>query len=160
MSRRSISSLSGSATSAPPLVNNAASTSRSITFKDSFNRFVAIILWLLLLVVFCLAAALPVQTIQQIAVWVAQMAGLSQQVVTRAHDILLTLEGKKKEIPTIPIPEVEKRINQPKDDGQLSIFEFRDDTIRDAIMAVNINSLTPLQALQALADLQKKVTDH
>lgn len=91
---------------------------------------------------------------------VAQMAGLPQQVVTRAHDILLTLEGKKKEIPTIPIPEVEKRINQPKDDGQLSIFEFRDDTIRDAIMAVNINSLTPLQALQALADLQKKVTDN
>ena len=91
---------------------------------------------------------------------VAQMAGLPQQVVTRAHDILLTLEGKKREIPTIPIPEVEKRINQPKDDGQLSIFEFRDDTIRDAIMAVNINSLTPLQALQALADLQKKVTDN
>lgn len=43
---------------------------------NSFNRFVAIILWILLLVVLCLAAALPVQTIQQIAVWVAQMAGL------------------------------------------------------------------------------------
>ena len=91
---------------------------------------------------------------------VAQMAGLPQQVVTRAHDILLTLEGKKREIPTIPIPEVEKRKSLPKDDGQLSIFEFRDDTIRDAIMAIDVNSLTPLQALQALADLQKKVTDN
>lgn len=41
-----------------------------------FNRFIAMLLWLVLLVAFCLAAALPVQTVQQVAVWVAQTAAL------------------------------------------------------------------------------------
>lgn len=87
---------------------------------------------------------------------VAQMAGLPSVVVQRATDILLTLEGKKKEIPAITVEKKESKSNRDTD-SQLSIFEFKDDRIREKVMALDINSLTPLQALQAIADLQKEI---
>lgn len=88
---------------------------------------------------------------------VAQMAGLPPAVVQRATHILETLEGKKKEIPAIPIPPKQNSSSRTKDDSQLSIFEFKDDRIRERIKALDINSLTPLQALQTIADLQKEI---
>lgn len=86
---------------------------------------------------------------------VAQMAGMPLSVVERSKQILRVLEGKKEELPSIPHTKKESK-HHHNTDSQLSIFEIRDDAIREKILALNINSLTPIQALQTLADLQKE----
>ncbi len=84
---------------------------------------------------------------------VAQMAGLPHAVTSRASEILIQLEGGDNaahaNIQTIAASS--KRSSSPE--GQLSIFEFRDDSLRAKIAAINPEVLTPLQALQTLAEL-------
>lgn len=38
---------------------------------------------------------------------------------------------------------------------QLSIFEVHDDKLRSKLLEIDINSITPIQAMQHLEDLQK-----
>ena len=73
---------------------------------------------------------------------VAQMAGLPLSVTNRAKEILRSLEDKEY-----------KRKN--KDDFQISMFEsavteFRDEAIRKMIEEVDINNITPMEAMNIL----------
>ena len=73
---------------------------------------------------------------------VAQMAGLPVSVTNRAKEILRSLEDKEY-----------KRKN--KDDFQISMFEsavteFRDEAIRKMIEEVDINNITPMEAMNIL----------
>jgi hypothetical protein len=43
------------------------------------------------------------------------------------------------------------------DEPQISLFEIRDDKIREKIRALDVNILTPMQALTFLADLKAEV---
>lgn len=79
---------------------------------------------------------------------VAQMAGLPVSVTDRAKEILRSLEDKEY-----------KRKN--KDDFQISMFEsavteFRDEALRRLLEDVDINNITPLEAMNLL----KKVKDE
>ncbi len=81
---------------------------------------------------------------------VAQLAGLPREVVGRAKEVLLTLEDEHRVVPGKPA-----RI----DVGQLPLFSGeRDmqpvDTIRDEISKIDVDALTPLEALNRLADLK------
>jgi DNA mismatch repair protein MutS len=94
---------------------------------------------------------------------VAQMAGLPYDVITRASDIMKTLETsstddkkgnvKLKGVKTTNI-ETKKSKRIP---DQLAIFEIKDDELRERILNLNINQLTPLQALQILSEMHKEV---
>ena len=87
---------------------------------------------------------------------VARMAGMPSSIVSRANQILKELEsanqGKdvKKSVPSIS-----------KDEGtQLNFFQLEDPVlcqIRDSILHLDINSLTPLEALNKLDDIKRIV---
>ena len=77
---------------------------------------------------------------------VAKLAGLPQQIIRKADRMLHVLERNA------------AKPDAMADDGvQLSIFQLDDpllQQIREALLEVNIDNLTPLQALEKLHDLQ------
>ena len=85
---------------------------------------------------------------------VAQMAGLPAFVTNRAKEILRNLESKeltpyelkKEKLRKMQIPE-----------NQMSIFEIQDDKLRGELDELEIEKLTPLDALNKLSELKKKV---
>ncbi len=89
---------------------------------------------------------------------VAEMAGLPKSVIERAKTILSELEGKSQSREKLHKP-VEK-IGKSRQGYQLKLFEIRDpvlEKIRDRINAVDINNLTPLDALNLLNDIKKEI---
>lgn len=88
---------------------------------------------------------------------VAQMAGLPDEVTNRARIILRNLEGAeltphtqakgRKATGRVRIPE-----------PQLTLFEMRDDPIRQTLQSLDLERMTPLEALQALAALKRSAT--
>lgn len=93
---------------------------------------------------------------------VAKMAGLPYNVIQRADEIMATLEGdehidlvsksKKVDIKSI------KTRKSNTDTDQLAIFEFRDDSIREKLTQINIDTITPIQAFNLLAELKKEAS--
>ena len=45
-------------------------------------------------------------------------------------------------------------------DNQISMFEIKDDKIRDELKDLQIDGLTPIEALNKLNELKKKVKDE
>jgi DNA mismatch repair protein MutS len=96
-------------------------------------------------------------------IYVGKMAGLPSSVIDRAGEIMLDLERnssseseQKLFINTSTVAK-KKQINSATVSNQLSIFEFRDDVLRDKIRSVDINAITPIQALQLLEELKNTV---
>lgn len=91
---------------------------------------------------------------------VAKMAGLPYDVIRRANEIILLLDGGGEEEiirpDTTKIKPVKARYEFHNPD-QLAIFEVRDDFLRARISELNPDELTPLQALQILTDLHHEV---
>jgi DNA mismatch repair protein MutS len=89
---------------------------------------------------------------------VAQMAGLPLFVTNRAKEILTNLESKE-----LTPYEVKKaklaKIKNP-DDFQINLFEMKDNELRKHISDLSINELTPLEALNKLNELKKKIDEE
>jgi DNA mismatch repair protein MutS len=88
---------------------------------------------------------------------VAQMAGLPEEITDRAKKILKNLEGSELTL--------HDETNHSKTKGriaptevQLTLFEMKDDKLRDEIKKIDIDKLTPLEALQKIAQLKKKIS--
>jgi DNA mismatch repair protein MutS len=90
----------------------------------------------------------PGGTDQSYGVHVAQLAGLPDPVIRRAREVLGTLEGEHRVVPGAPPP--------ARDPGQLALFTPPPDPLADDLRAIDVNALTPLEALNRLAELQKK----
>ncbi len=87
---------------------------------------------------------------------VAQMAGLPNFVTKRAKEILTNLEGKE----LTPYEEKKKKIQKLKDDEfQISLFEMKDDELRKEINDIDLNGITPLEAMNRLNQLKKKIKE-
>lgn len=87
---------------------------------------------------------------------VGKMAGLPQSVIKRADEILKQLENDRNTNGTIQ-KNVE-HIASEREGMQLSFFQLDDpilSQIRDEIAGLNINSLTPLEALNKLSEIKK-----
>lgn len=85
---------------------------------------------------------------------VAKMAGMPQLVISRAQDILLDLE-KSRAQGELDTSEVLSRQEQ-----QLSFFQLDDpilEEIRREIVNLDINTLTPVEALMKLNEIKKKI---
>jgi DNA mismatch repair protein MutS len=81
----------------------------------------------------------------------AELAGLPREVVTRANAVLKTLEGDHRVVSGLPAPD--------PDPGQLPLFgDAPLDPALVALRDLDLDSLTPLQALNALADLQRRAS--
>lgn len=86
---------------------------------------------------------------------VARMAGMPKSVVKRADEILLQLEGKQNgESLAKPVGE----IAQQREGYQMSFFQLDDPVllqIRNEISDLDVNNLTPLEALNKLNEIKK-----
>lgn len=81
---------------------------------------------------------------------VAKIAGMPPQLINRANEILSQLESQHIEAPM-------QQIAAPVQKVQLSIFDAHSDTfqnIRDKLNAVDINRLTPVEALMKLSEIK------
>ena len=90
---------------------------------------------------------------------VAKMAGMPKTIVKRADEILHQLEKENRQEGMSSHHKVEpKTVHQ--DGVQLSFFQFDDPVlcqIRDEILNLDVNNLTPLEALNKLNDIKKIV---
>jgi len=88
---------------------------------------------------------------------VAKMAGMPKSIVKRANDILHQLETDNRQ-QGIAKPTAE--IASGRDGIQLSFFQLDDPVlcqVRDEILNLDVNNLTPLEALNKLNDIKKIV---
>ncbi|MBK8945885.1 MAG: DNA mismatch repair protein MutS [Ignavibacteriae bacterium] len=85
---------------------------------------------------------------------VAQMAGLPDFVTKRAKQILINLEDKE----LTPYEVKKQKIQKFKqNEFQINLFEMKDDDLRNEIAEISVDDMTPLEALNRLNELKKKV---
>ena len=91
---------------------------------------------------------------------VAQIAGMPKSIVKRAETILKELEADNAQVGGVGKPSAEK-INMSRGGMQLSFFQLDDPVlcqVRDEILGLDINNLTPVEALNKLNDIKRIVT--
>ncbi len=93
---------------------------------------------------------------------VAQMAGLPEEVTERAKKILKNLEGSELTVHSDGRPATEdrkKKRGRVAPEVQMTLFEMRDDALREELKKIDVEKMTPLEALQKLADLKSRMTN-
>jgi DNA mismatch repair protein MutS len=88
---------------------------------------------------------------------VARLAGLPQEVIERAREVLKNLESGEFEKEGQPRLARSRRGGEPRHSPQLSLFEGGPDPLREKLEGVDISVLTPLEALNLLDELKKMV---
>ncbi|GAB4136150.1 MAG: hypothetical protein Fur0015_08660 [Ignavibacteriales bacterium] len=88
---------------------------------------------------------------------VALMAGLPLPVTNRAKEILENLESK--ELTPYEMKKAKIAKQTSTDEFQINLFEIKDDSLRKEISEINVENLTPLEALNRLNELKKKLND-
>ena len=98
---------------------------------------------------------------------VAQIAGMPKSIVKRANEILKQLESKEDRgerntnTNTLSSPITNHPSSEQREGMQLSFFQLDDPVlcqVRDEILGLDINNLTPVEALNKLNDIKKIVT--
>ena len=90
---------------------------------------------------------------------VAEIAGMPRSIVKRANVILKELEKDNSQVGSVGKAAVE-RLDQSREGVQLSFFQLDDPVltqIRDEILGLDVNNLTPVEALNKLNDIKKIV---
>ena len=90
---------------------------------------------------------------------VAEIAGMPKSIVKRAGVILKQLESDNAQVGSAGKPTAE--IAQSREGMQLSFFQLDDPVlcqIRDEILGLDINNLTPMEALNKLNDIKRIVS--
>lgn len=88
---------------------------------------------------------------------VAEIAGMPRSIVKRANVILKELEKDNSQVGSVGKAAVE-RLDQSREGVQLSFFQLDDPVltqIRDEILGLDVNNLTPVEALNKLNDIKK-----
>ena len=116
---------------------------------------------------------LPGSSDHSFGIHVARMAGMPRRVTERAEQILQTLESNNLELLRhagdnallaggIRAAKPHTPADSPrsaKDEHQISMFEIRDDQLRTKLAAIDVNSLTPMQALQLISELKDQAAN-
>lgn len=88
---------------------------------------------------------------------VAEIAGMPRSIVKRSNEILRQLESDNSQVGSVGKPNV-KRLEENRDGMQLSFFQLDDPVlcqVRDEILGLDINNLTPMEALNKLSEIKK-----
>ena len=91
---------------------------------------------------------------------VAEIAGMPKSIVKRANVILKQLENDNSSVGTVGKPTAQA-LNQSREGMQLSFFQLDDPVlcqVRDEILGLDINNLTPVEALNKLNEIKKIVS--
>ncbi len=88
---------------------------------------------------------------------VAKLAGLPETVIRRAQEILTNLEANELTANKLPKLAVGSNSGEKSNRGQLDIFEKQESVLRDALSKLDIEQMTPLDALMKLNDLRGMV---
>ena len=90
---------------------------------------------------------------------VARLAGLPREVIERAKEVLHNLEANEltpNELPKLALGEhAPMKVAEP----QLNMFAEEEQNIRNKLKTIDINSLTPLDALTKLNELRKLISE-
>ena len=91
----------------------------------------------------------PGSTSRSYGIQVARIAGLPEEVINRAKEILENLES----------PELAHTLSGITEDNgiQLDLFSHQDKKIRERIKNIDVSSMTPLEALVELNKLREYV---
>jgi DNA mismatch repair protein MutS len=87
---------------------------------------------------------------------VAKMAGMPKKVLNKANSILKKLEKSHSS------EQLNKDIKSIKSDIQLEFFKLDDpalEEIKDELLDLDINSMTPMEALLKLSEIKRKISD-
>ena len=90
---------------------------------------------------------------------VAEISGMPRSIVKRANVILKQLEADNATVGTVGKPTAE--IAQSREGMQLSFFQLDDPVlcqVRDEILGLDVNNLTPLEPLNKLNEIKKIVS--
>ena len=93
---------------------------------------------------------------------VAEIAGMPRSIVTRANAILAQLEADNAKVGGDK-PQVQIARQEGGGAMQLSFFQLDDPVlcqIRDEILGLDINNLTPVEALNKLNDIRRIISGH
>ncbi|MCM1336439.1 MAG: DNA mismatch repair protein MutS [Candidatus Amulumruptor caecigallinarius] len=91
---------------------------------------------------------------------VAKLAGMPRSILKRADEVLRKLEEANRTGAT-DTTEAVRRATELPEGMQMSIFQLDDpvlSAVRDEIVGIDINSLSPLQALNKLAEIRTIIT--
>ncbi|MGN0171275.1 MAG: DNA mismatch repair protein MutS [Acutalibacteraceae bacterium] len=84
---------------------------------------------------------------------VAKLAGIPDKVVSRAKEILCSLDnGSDSGRPT----GTAARFEEDEQEGQLSLLPMAENSVMERLKAIDVNTLTPIEALQTLYELTKE----
>lgn len=86
---------------------------------------------------------------------VAKMAGMPQQVLRRANEVLKTLENSHSNEKIS-----DKTAKLTEENLQLSFFQLDDpilESIREELLGIDINTLTPVEALMKLNEIKRRI---
>ncbi len=84
---------------------------------------------------------------------VAKLAGIPFPVIERAREILMTLERKERDM----VADTQRRGPAPAG-RQLGLFGAREQDVLDALRELQVETLSPIEALNKLDELKKKLT--
>ncbi|HVR41716.1 MAG TPA: DNA mismatch repair protein MutS [Thermoanaerobaculia bacterium] len=83
---------------------------------------------------------------------VAKLAGIPRSVIERAREILATLERHERDL----VEETRRRGPAPPT-NQLSLFSTREHDVAEALRAIDLDALTPLEAMNRLYELKARL---
>ena len=84
------------------------------------------------------------------------MAGMPKKVLNKANSILKKLEKSHSS------EQLNKDIKSIKSDIQLEFFKLDDpalEEIKEELLDIDINSMTPMEALLKLSEIKRKISD-
>ena len=91
-------------------------------------------------------------------IYVAQMAGLPNELIERAREILANLEANELTPNSLKPRLAERHHGRNVDVNQLNLFSDEENSkLKKKLQEVDINNLTPIQALQKLDELKKLI---
>ena len=95
----------------------------------------------------------PGGTDESYGVHVAKLAGVPQVVTKRANEILRSLERK-----SVLGEKVQEKENKQVASGQLDLYNYKLAEIAHEIDKINIDELTPIQALNEIVKIKEKIS--
>jgi len=94
-------------------------------------------------------------TSRSYGIQVARLAGLPEPVLARARELLATLEADSRD--SMDSPRLAKQKGQPlAQSGQMTLFGDRAALLREELLALDLDRLSPLEALNLMSELQDK----